>query len=189
MDTTRKFLFLIASARENGNTELLARHAAKGLREGSTQVWLRLTDLPLPAFEDIRHSLGVYPEPVGHARTLLQATLQATDIVFVAPVYWYSLPASAKRYLDEWSAWLRVPELDGQKLEFKARMAHKTFWAISASSGDAEHARALFLTLEYSAAYFGARWGGRLLGNGSKPGEVLGDAPALEAASILFLER
>ena len=95
----RNFLFLVASARENGNTETLARHAAKSLLEGSVQTWLRLNDLPLPPFEDIRHSVGVYPEPVGHARTLLQATLNATDLVFVAPVYWYSLPASAERYL------------------------------------------------------------------------------------------
>ena len=67
-------------------------------------------------------------------------------------------------------------------------MKDKTFWAISNSSGDAEEARGLLLTLEYSAAYFGARWGGGILGNGSKPGEVLSDAPALQAASVLFLE-
>jgi NAD(P)H-dependent FMN reductase len=183
----RNFLFLIASARQNGNTETLAQHAAKHLPEGASRVWLRLHDLPLPPFTDIRHSLGVYPEPVGHARTLLEATLNATDLVFVAPVYWYSLPAPAKRYLDEWSAWMRVPELNGQKLEFRSRMAIKTFWAISSSSGDAEEAEPLFATLRSSAHYMHARWGGSVLGNGSRPGDVLSDATALEAASRLFL--
>jgi NAD(P)H-dependent FMN reductase len=188
LNLMRKFLFLIASAREGGNSEILALHAAKGLPEGSSQAWLRLPDLPLPPFEDIRHSIGVYPEPVGHAKTLLEATLASTDLVFVAPVYWYSLPTSAKRYLDEWSAWLRVPEFHGQKLEFKARMKDKTLWAISASSGDLEEAQPLLRTLELSAEYMHMRWGGFALGSGSKPGEVLNDASALEAASRLFSE-
>ena len=58
------------------------------------QRWLRLADLPLDPFVDIRHEGdGTYPAPRGHARTLLDATLEATDLVFVVPVYWYGLPA------------------------------------------------------------------------------------------------
>jgi NAD(P)H-dependent FMN reductase len=182
----RKYLFLIASARKGGNSETLALHAAKGLPEDSSQAWLRLQDLSLPAFEDIRHSVGVYPEPVGHAKTLLEATLECTDLVFVAPVYWYSLPTSAKRYLDEWSAWMRVPEFHGQKLEFKARMKGKTIWAITAISGELEEAQPLLRTLELSAEYMQMRWGGFVLGSGSKPGDVLNDAAALEAATGMF---
>jgi hypothetical protein len=99
----RHFLFLIASGRENGNAEQLARIAAQGVPEGSVQTWLRLRDLPLPSFEDIRHSLGVYPQPTGNLKTLLEATLTCTDLVMVALLYWYSLPASLKLYLDHWS--------------------------------------------------------------------------------------
>ena len=40
------------------------------------------------------------------------------DIVFVALVYWYALPAAAILYLDHWSACLQVPGL-----EFTSRMA------------------------------------------------------------------
>jgi NAD(P)H-dependent FMN reductase len=188
LKTMRNFLFLIASAREGGNSEILARRAAETLPENSSQTWLRLDDLSLPPFQDIRHSVGVYPEPIGHAKTLLEATLACTDLVFVAPVYWYSLPASAKRYLDEWSAWMRVPEFHGAKLEFKASMKGKTMWAITASTGDLEEATALFRSLELSAEYMHMRWGGFVLGNGSKPGDVLNDASALEAASGLFPE-
>jgi NAD(P)H-dependent FMN reductase len=188
LNPMRNFLFLIASAREGGNSELLARRAAETLPEDVSQTWLRLDDLSLPPFQDIRHSVGVYPEPVGHARTLLEATLACTDLVFVAPLYWYGLPASAKRYLDEWSAWMRVPEFQGEKLGFKARMQDKTMWAVAASSGDLEEATPLFRTLQLSAEYMHMRWGGFVLGNGSKPGDVLNDAPALEAATGLFSE-
>jgi hypothetical protein len=113
----RQFTFLLASARRDGNTELLTRKAAESLPPDYGQHWLRLMDLPLPPFEDIRHSVGVYPQPEGNERVLFDATLAATDLVFAVPLYWYSVPTAAKLYLDYWSGWLRVPDAD-----FKARM-------------------------------------------------------------------
>jgi len=105
----RHFTFLIASARRDGNTELLTRKAAEHLPAGYGQQWLHLMDLPLSPFQDIRHSVGVYPQPQGNERILFDATLKASDLVFAVPLYWYSVPASAKLYLDYWSGWLRVP--------------------------------------------------------------------------------
>ena len=110
--------FLVASARANGNSEQLARHGASALPESIEQHWLVLGDHPLEPFQDLRH--GGYAEPTGHAKTLVEATLAADHIVFVAPVYWYSVPAPLKLYLDYWSHWMRVDSLD-----FKARMAQK----------------------------------------------------------------
>ena len=173
-------LFLIASARENGNSETLALEAAKSL-PADQQTWLRLQNLPLEPFADIRHSVGVYPQPTGNAKILFDASLAASDIVMIAPVYWYSVPATLKRYLDEWSAWMRVPEAN-----FKARMAGKTIWIISSLSGEISDAEPLLGTLERSAKYMGMRVGGHVIGNGSKPGDVNSDHAALEAARRLF---
>lgn len=78
------------------------------------QQWLHLLDFPLPDFVDLRHN-GAFQPPVGDARLLLEATLNATDLVLVAPLYWYGLPAPAKLYLDPWSGWLRIPGIDFQK--------------------------------------------------------------------------
>ena len=119
----RNFLFLLGSGRHDGNTELLARQAAQSLAPEVQQQWLHLLDLPLSPFEDIRHSAGVYPQPAGHEKILFDATLAATDIVFATPLYWYSVSASTKLYLDYWSAWLRVPDAN-----FRKRMAGKTAW-------------------------------------------------------------
>ncbi len=177
----RHFLFLIASGRENGNAEQLARIAAQGVPEGSVQTWLRLQNLPLPSFEDIRHSVGVYPQPTGNLKILLEATLACTDLVMVAPLYWYSLPASLKLYLDHWSGWMRVPGL-----EFRRRMHGKTIWVISSSSGDPKEAQPLFDTLRLSAEYMHMRWGGSILGSGSKPGEAVQDEGTVQQAGMLF---
>ena len=182
--TDRHFTFLIASARRDGNTEVLMRKAAEHLPPQSRQQWLRLADLPLAPFDDIRHSVGVYPQPEGNERVLFDATLNATDLVFGVPLYWYSVPYSAKLYLDYWSAWLRVPGAD-----FKARMAGKTLWGVCAlSDEDFSHADPLVGTLKLTAEYLSMGFGGVLLGYGNKPGEVLNDATALATAATFFAQ-
>ncbi|MEV7519123.1 NAD(P)H-dependent oxidoreductase [Streptomyces sp. NPDC091371] len=181
---TRKFVFLLASTRLDGNTETLARQAAAALPAEVEQEWIRLKDLPIPAFEDRRHDgAGIYPEPEGNARLLLDATLSATDLVFASPLYWYSLPATAQLYLDHWSGWMRVPGLD-----FKPRMAGKTLWGITAlATEDPSVADPLIGTLRHTAAYMGMRWGGSLLGRGNAPGTVRDDTEALRGADGFFL--
>ncbi|MFJ2862677.1 NAD(P)H-dependent oxidoreductase [Kitasatospora sp. NPDC087314] len=184
-DAPRSFLFLNASSRADGNSEQLARlAAAASLPAGAQQRWLRLSEHPLPPFEDLRHTGdGRYPEPVGHERTLLDATLAATDLVFVAPLYWYSLPTSAKLYLDHWSAWLRLPGAD-----FRARMRGGTIWGVTALATEDDKAEPLIGTLRLTAEYLGMRWGGALLGNGTRPGDVLRDERALIAAKSFFTD-
>ncbi|MFE4976488.1 NAD(P)H-dependent oxidoreductase [Kitasatospora sp. NPDC056651] len=182
-DAPRRFLFLDASARPDGNSVRLARLAAESsLPAGAEQQWLRLDDHPLPPFRDLRHiGDGSYPEPTGHERTLLDATLAATDLVFVAPLYWYSLPTSAKLYLDHWSAWLREPGA-----AFRDGMRGGTIWGVTVLAGEGHLADPLVGTLRLTAEYMGMRWGGVLLGNGTRPGDVLGDERALIAAKSFF---
>src|SRR4051794_25169463 len=102
--TGRSFLFLLASTRVGGNTEQLARAAAKVIPPEVEQRWIRLTPEAWPPFADPRHDGdGVYPEPVGPERVLLEATLAATDLMIATPMYWYSISAAAKLYLDYWT--------------------------------------------------------------------------------------
>lgn len=179
----REFLFILGSARHGGNTELLARYAARSLPPSVPQSWIHLLDYQLPLFEDIRHhETRKYAIAPGSEETLLNATLAASDIVIASPVYWYSISAATKLYLDHWSAWMRLEGVD-----FKARMPSKTLWAISAlSDEDWSGAQPLIETLRLSAAYMKMNWGGVLLGYGNRPGDVLQHAPSLERAGEFF---
>ncbi|MDQ0992408.1 NAD(P)H-dependent FMN reductase [Streptomyces sp. V3I7] len=47
---TRRFLFVLGSARPDGNTELLARRAADQLPADVEQQWISLAEHPLPDF-------------------------------------------------------------------------------------------------------------------------------------------
>ncbi|RKN42972.1 flavodoxin family protein [Streptomyces hoynatensis] len=181
MSGARSFLFLLGSTRPGGNTELLAREAAGRLPAGTAQRWLRLAEHPLPDFEDRRHG-GEPPAPEGAEAMLLAATLAATDLVIASPLYWYSVSTPTKRLLDHWSGWLRLPGVS-----FRAEMARRTLWGVTAHAHrEPEVAAPLIGTLHHSAAYFGMRFGGVLLGSGSRPGDVLADEGAMARAETFF---
>ena len=183
-ETARRILVLLASTRSDGNAELMARAAVAALPAGTEVRWQRMAELALPPFEDIRHSVGQYPAPTGDLARLLDDTLWATDLLVASPLYWYSLPAPLKLYLDHWSAFMRVPGLD-----FKPQMAGKAMYVLCAtSSGDEPHLAApLVDSLRFSAGYMKMRWGGAVLGDGTRPGDVLKDEAALAAAAKLLL--
>ncbi|CCK28168.1 NAD(P)H dehydrogenase (quinone):NADPH-dependent FMN reductase [Streptomyces davaonensis JCM 4913] len=179
---TRRFLFVLGSSRSDGNTELLARRAAEQLPKDVEQQWIDLTAHPLPDFEDLRHDSDRVRPTEGNVALLLDATLAATDIVIASPLYWYTLSAQTKRYLDYWAGWLRTPGLD-----FKATLAGRTLWGVTAlAEYEPKVADPLIGSLNNSAAYMGMRFGGVLLGNGSKPGDVLNDGEALARAKTFF---
>lgn len=182
---TRTFLFVLGSSRPDGNTETLARKAAEQLPSDIEQRWLNLAEHPVPDFEDLRHDSDHVRPSGNNVATLLDATVEATDIVIASPLYWYSVSANTKRYLDYWSGWLRTPGID-----FKATMAGRTLWGVTALADDQPVvADPLVGTLRNSAAYLGMRFGGVLLGNGSKPGDVLADARALTEAKTFFAQE
>lgn len=180
----RTALFLVASTRAPGvvgNTEQLARAAAAALPAEVEQRWEYLARRQLPPFTDQRHDVGSYPMPDGDARALLDLTLAATDLVLVAPVYWYNLPAHLKLYLDHWSAWMRVPGVD-----FKARMAAKTLYLVT-TSGDRVKAQPTLDTVRLCAEFLGMRFGGALWGKGGMPRAIEQDDEALAAARGFLL--
>ncbi len=178
-----RHLFVLGSARQGGNAERLARHAAAHLPAATPIEWLSLREHPLPPFEDRRHEPGaVFAPPLGPEAELLAHTLAAEHLVFVVPVYWYSLPADAKRYLDHWSAWLRVPEVN-----FRARMTGKTLSVITClSDDDPALAEPLLQTLRLTADYMGMRYHGALVAYGNRPGDALERPAQCEAAARFF---
>ena len=174
-----RFLFLCSSARPKGNARLLAEGAASVLPAQVPQDWIDLASLALPAFHD-RRPAGTGPE--GALADVWQAMLAATDLVFVAPVYWYTLPAPAKLLLDHWSGWLDAPDM-----AFAAQMRGKRMWLVTARADpDPTVTDPMVATLQRSATWLGMEWGGALHGIGDAAGDVLTDAQALSRAATFF---
>jgi multimeric flavodoxin WrbA len=177
----RSFLFVLGSSRADANTEILARAAAAQLPTEYAQNWVDLNRLPLPDFQDGRHDTDSWT--AGESEELLrEATLAATDVVIASPLYWYTLSAQTKRYLDYWSGWLTAPGSD-----FKARMTGRRLWAVSVMAhSEPEVADGMVTTLRNSAAYMGMGFGGLLHGSASRPGQIRQDEGALTRAKTFF---
>ncbi|MEU5695502.1 NAD(P)H-dependent oxidoreductase [Actinosynnema sp. NPDC020468] len=174
----RSFLFVLGSARRDGNAEILARLAAEQL--DADQRWIHLEDLPLAPFEDVRTEHEDEPHtPTGNEKVLYDATTGVTDLVIVSPTYWYSVSNTTKRYLDHWSNWLRTPG-------FKDAVRGDTLWGVTALTEDKSRCEPLVGTLRNSAGYLRMRFGGVLIGNGDRPGDVLADTEAVAEAKTFF---
>jgi hypothetical protein len=71
--------------------------------------------------------------------------------------------------------------------QFREAMAGRTLWGVTAMSHEeVELAEPLVLTLHHTAAYMRMRFGGVLLGNADRPGQVLSDEQAVLGARTFF---
>ncbi|WP_369366448.1 NAD(P)H-dependent oxidoreductase [Streptomyces sp. CG4] len=161
-DRGRSFAFMLGGPHTGGATESLARRAAGGLPVTVERSWLRLSELSFP--------VQTVPETEAAEKRMLDATLEHTDIVVVSPLYWYSVSAQTKLYLDYWASWMTRPGLD-----FRARMGGKTLWAVSTfARGEAQDAQPLVGMLERTAQYLDMTWGGALLCRAHRTGQLAG---------------
>ncbi len=171
----RRFLFLLSSARPGGNSAQLARAAAACLPDGA-QHWLDLTAPALPPYHDLRPGTAT---PEGDTARLMQAMRSVSDIVLVAPVYWYALPAPAKLMMDHWSGWF-----DAAETGFATWARDKTLHLITARADpDPTVTAPVEEMVRRSALWLGMRWGGALHGIGDAAGEVMQDRRAMASAT------
>lgn len=174
---SRRYLFLCSSARSDGNSLQLARLAAQS--SGISGDWIDLSALDLPPFADLRPAT---PALDGAMADLASATLDATDLVIAAPVYWYALPAPAKLMLDHWSGWLDLPDL-----RFAERMRGKRLWLVTARADpDPAVVAPVEAMLRQTARWLGMDFAGALHGIGDAAGDVLSDRDALARAKTFF---
>ena len=101
--------------------------------------------------------------------------------MLVTPVYWYSIPAPLKLYLDHWSGWMRTPGV-----AFKDEMARKTLRLVC-TSGDRLKAQPMVDSVRLCAQFLGMGWQGVLWGKGGPPGAVQADADAVAQAGSFLL--
>lgn len=168
-------LFLLSSTRRNGNSERLARAAAAHLDCACR--WEDLSQPLLPPFQDLRPAAPAALQ--GRLAELAAAIFAASDLILVAPVYWYALPVPAKLLLDHWSGWLDMAGMD-----FAPRMRGKRLWLVtSRADPDPGVPEAMELMLERTARWLQMDWAGALHGIGDAPGEIEADHAAMTRAA------
>ncbi len=172
-------LVLYGSHRRHGNSEALADRLVEGL--DATRIYL--AEKRILPYIDGRHDPNGFPALDDDYEEIIQQVRAHRKLVFATPLYWYSLSSRMKLFVDRWSQSLRDPRFD-----FKAEMGDKTAYLVVASA-DRTRLKSLPLVDQFrlTCEYFGMRFGGYVIGTGSRPGDVLQDGRAL--AEIEWLRK
>lgn len=177
----RKILAITGSTRENGNSEELMKVALENLDYEVVQ----LRKYIIKPIEDLRHSNIPFPNKDDDYYKIINKMLEANEIVFVTPIYWYCISGIMKTFIDRWTESLRSIEFD-----LKERMQNKKFYAIVVGANpDRTKAGPIVQQFEFMANYFKIPFGGAVVGVGDRPGDVLKDQEAVEKAKSLLTTK
>jgi multimeric flavodoxin WrbA len=136
---------------------------------------IALRDYRILPIVDQRHEEGGFQPVDDDYDQVIQEMLAHDTLVFVSPIYWYSVTGHMKNMFDRWSQCLRDPRFD-----FKALMKQKKAYAIVVG-GDNPRIKALPMIqqLKYTFDFVGLPFEGYVLGKASRPGEIMNDKLAL----------
>ena len=138
---------LFASSRRQGNTgAVLDRIAA----ELGIEV-IDLSETNISPYDYSHYNRGDGFEP------LIDQVLRYEQIIFAAPVYWYSVPPAMKSFIDRLNDLLDLPDL-----RKKGRLLRGKRALVVATSGIDEISQAFISMFRDTFAYLGMEYGGVL---------------------------
>ncbi len=168
---------IYGSSRRGANSEILAEHLLRDLP--ATRLYLY--EQPVAPITDLRHDpKGFPPVPEEYGRMITQM-LEHDILLFVTPLYWYGMSGAMKNFVDSFSHALRDP-----RLGFKERIREKEGYAVIVG-GDQVRRKAIPLVEQFGLIFdfLGMKYGGYLIGQGGKPGDIMADSRALQDAAAL----
>ncbi|HEU4451532.1 MAG TPA: NAD(P)H-dependent oxidoreductase [Longimicrobium sp.] len=138
---------ILGSSRSHGNTRLVLDAV--------------LADRSVERIDLAEHRIAPYDYGHGNAGDgflpLAEAMVRADVIVFATPVYWYSMSAQLKAFID------RMTDMTRYRKELGRAMAGKTVYLV-ASSTTPELPPGFEVPFQLTCDYFGMRWGGAFHG-------------------------
>jgi multimeric flavodoxin WrbA len=183
MKKQRKVMVVMASPRPKGNSSVLAAEAARGAADAGAEVrTVRLADLslgPCRACDACRrkNAKGCVQNDDVKA---LRGAIKASDALLIAsPVYWFTMSAQAKLFLDRLYVFgdKSYRELKGKRV------------GVILTSGDADPrgsgAINAMRSFQDAFAYLGAPVAGMVHGAGGKAGAAAKNKPLLAEAYAL----
>jgi multimeric flavodoxin WrbA len=173
-------MIVIGSPRRKGNSAVLARQVANGATTAGAQVesfFLHAMDIkPCTACDACRRKLKKDCVIRDDMKILYPKMKAADAIVIASPIYWFTVSAQTKIFMDRWYA---LGGDDGYEL------AGKTFGIVLAY-GDADPfasgAVNALRTFQDAFSYIGAELAGTVYGSAAKAGEIKKNKALMAAA-------
>jgi multimeric flavodoxin WrbA len=180
MQPKPKVLIVMGSPRRNGNSASLARQVAAGAREFGAKVesvFLQgLSIRPCTACDACRRKLKKDCIIRDDMKSLYPRLMAADAIVIASPIYWFTISAQTKLFMDRWYA---LGGEDGYAL------AGKKFGVVLAyadadpfTSGAVNALR----TFQDAFGYIGAELVGTVYGSAAAAGEIRKNQAVMDAA-------
>lgn len=142
-ENPKSILFITGSSKKNGNTHAVMNYLSECLQG-------ELIDLS-------DHEISYYDYNHGNEEDdfmpLAEKMSEAAVIVLGTPVYWYSMSAQMKTFLDRWSDLLTIRKALGRKLKDKHLVL------VSCGSWE-EPGKGFALPIEQTAEYMGMHFAG-----------------------------
>ncbi|WAA11149.1 flavodoxin family protein [Fervidibacillus albus] len=173
----KNVLVLEGSSRSGGNTERLTNEVLRDVER--TTIYLReKTILPIV---DKRHDEEGFSIVNDDHDAIMEEVFKHDILIFSTPIYWYSMSGLMKTFIDRWSQTLRDP-----RFQMKAEMKKKEAFVV-ACGGDNPRMKGLPLIqqFQYAFDFIGLPFSDYVIGQGSKPGEIMNDPYALHVAKAL----
>ena len=170
-------LVLHGSSRANGNTKQLAEIILDGIE--AEEIYLR--DKKITPIHDMRHDPNGFSIVDDDYYETAEKMLEHDRVLIVNPVYWYGMTGPVKLFIDRWSESMRDPQVN-----FKERMNNKKI-DVLVVGGDNPKIKALPLItqFEYTFNFVGAKLESYIIGQANKPGDIMNDEEAIQAAKML----
>jgi multimeric flavodoxin WrbA len=175
-----KVLIAVGSPRKGGNSATLAKQVAAGAEATGAQVEsLRLQDLDIRPCRacDACHKGEERKCVVEDDMQALYPKLREADVLVIAsPVYWFTVSAQTKLFMDRWYA-LESPQ--GNALSGK-----RVGIVLSYGDSDPFNSGAVnaLRTFQDAFGYIGAQIVGAVYGSASKAGEIAGNQALMDRA-------
>jgi multimeric flavodoxin WrbA len=180
----KKLLVLMGSPRKEGNSSTLAREAIRSASaDGAHVEFHHLHEMnirPCRACEYCRQEGAPRTCSQADDMQLLYPILKAADAILISgPVYWFTIGAQTKLFMDRLYA---LGSEEGYGLRDKTIGIILTYADEDAFKSGAVNALRAF---QDSFNYVGARIAGMVYGSGSKPGEVRSNIDLMARAAEL----
>ncbi|MEX3462974.1 flavodoxin family protein [Staphylococcus epidermidis] len=163
---------LFGSSRKDGNSNIALENMVKDLNVK----FINLYQSNIEKVNDNRHSneTSIHNDDY---KKILNKVLKSDIIIFSTPLYWYSMSASLKLFIDRWTESLRDTQIDN----FKEIMSQKKY-LILIIGGDSPRIKAQPLVHQFKLIFefMNITHFRFLIGEGNKPFDVLNDSQFME---------
>lgn len=170
-----KIAVLDGGGRKGGNTQLLTKRVVEGIKVSE----FYLKDYSISPILDERHEDAGFQTVDDDYDSLMTEIMDHDVLIFATPIYWYSMTATMKSFIDRWSQTMRQPAFE----DFREQMSKKKAMVI-AVGGDHPYTKGLPLIQQFAHifSFVHLPFEGYILGKAHKPGDILNDEGALQAA-------